>query len=99
MSRVSELNLPPEEIYKQIFGTRKNVEHIILWMLKNNEVVEWADFLEEPINIPQSTLSNYLKSLYLEGYLEKKKGVNIRSPLKGSIGSMNYQKQRKEQED
>ncbi|MHA2127776.1 MAG: tetratricopeptide repeat protein [Promethearchaeota archaeon] len=73
MSRVAELNLPPEEIYKQIFGPRKNVEHIILWMLKNNDVVEWADFLEDPINIPQSTLSNYLKSLYLDGYIEKVK--------------------------
>ena len=83
MSRVSELNLPPEEIYKQIFGTRKNVEHIILWMLKNNEVVEWADFLEEPISIPQSTLSNYLKSLYLEGYLEKEKRGEYKITSKG----------------
>jgi tetratricopeptide (TPR) repeat protein len=83
MSRVSELNLPPEEIYKQIFGTRKNVEHIILWMLKNNEVVEWADFLEDPISIPQSTLSNYLKSLYLEGYLEKKKRGEYKITSKG----------------
>jgi len=83
MSRVSELNLPPEEIYKQIFGTRKNVEHIILWMLKNNEIVEWADFLEDPISIPQSTLSNYLKSLYLEGYLEKEKRGEYRITTKG----------------
>ena len=83
MSRVSELNLPPEEIYKQIFGARKNVEHIILWMLKNNEVVEWADFLDDPISIPQSTLSNYLKSLYLEGYLEKEKRGEYRITTKG----------------
>ena len=47
MSRVTELNLPPEEIYRKIWGVRKNVEHIILWLLKNNEVVEWADFLEK----------------------------------------------------
>ncbi|MHA1932977.1 MAG: hypothetical protein ACW96X_10575, partial [Promethearchaeota archaeon] len=83
MSRVSELNLPPEEIYKQIFGTRKNVEHIILWMLKNNEVVEWADFLEDPISIPQSTLSNYLKSLYLEGHLEKERRGEYKITTKG----------------
>ena len=48
MSGVSELNIPPEEIYKSIFGARKNVEHIILWMLKNNEVVEW-DLIEVPV--------------------------------------------------
>lgn len=76
MSRVSELNLPPEEITKQTFGLRKNIEHIILWMLKNNESVEWAHFKEEPLNIPQSTLSNYLKELQDEGYIDKvKRGV------------------------
>ena len=80
MSRVSELNLPPEEIYKQIFGSRKNVEHIILWMLKNNEVVEWADFLEDPISIPQSTLSNHLNELQIEGFIKKVKRLEL---LKG----------------
>ena len=84
MSRVTELNLPPEQIYKQVFGTRKNVEHIILWMLKNNEVVEWADFLEDPISIPQSTLSNYLKSLYFDGYIEKIKRGEYRITSKGT---------------
>ena len=75
MSRVSELNLPPEEITTQTFGLR-NVKHIILWLLKNNENVEWADFLEEPISIPQSTLSNYLNDLQIEGFIEKvKRGV------------------------
>ena len=83
MSRVSELNLPPEEIYRKIWGTRKNVEHIILWLLKNNEVVEWADFLEEPISIPQSTLSNYLKSLFLDGYIEKVRRGEYRIIAKG----------------
>ena len=59
MSRVSELNLPPEEIYRKIWGARKNVEHIILWLLKNNEVVEWADFLEEPINIENDLIQGF----------------------------------------
>jgi len=83
MSRVSELNLPPEEIYRKIWGARKNVEHIILWLLKNNEVVEWADFLEEPISIPQSTLSNYLKSLFLDGYIEKARRGEYIITIKG----------------
>ena len=84
MSRVTELNLPPEQLYKKIFGTRKNVEHIILWMLKNNDVVGWAEFLEEPISIPQSTLSNYLKSLYFDGYIEKVKRGEYRITSKGT---------------
>ncbi|MHA2391431.1 MAG: tetratricopeptide repeat protein [Promethearchaeota archaeon] len=83
MSRVAELNLPPEEIYRKIWGTRKNVEHIILWLLKNNEVVEWADFLDEPISIPQSTLSNYLKALFLDGYIEKERRGEYRITGKG----------------
>ena len=75
MSRLSELNLPPEEITKQTIGLR-NVSHIILWLLKNNENVEWAHFLEDPIGIPQSTLSNYLNDLQAEGFIEKvKRGV------------------------
>ena len=45
-------------------------------MLKNNESVEWAHFKEDPLKIPQSTLSNYLKELQDEGYTEKvKRGV------------------------
>jgi tetratricopeptide (TPR) repeat protein/Mn-dependent DtxR family transcriptional regulator len=76
MSRVSELNLPPKEIYEPPIMERKNFEHIILWMLKNNESVEWSHFKEEPINIPQSTLSNYLKELQDEEYIQKaKRGV------------------------
>ncbi len=85
MSRVSEseLNLPPEEIYRKIWGTRKNVEHIILWLLKNNEVVEWANFLEEPISIPQSTLSNYLKTLFVDGYIKKVRRGEYRITVRG----------------
>ncbi|MFW9879383.1 MAG: tetratricopeptide repeat protein [Candidatus Thorarchaeota archaeon] len=83
MSRVSELILPPEEVYRKIWGSRKNVEHIILWLLKNNEIVEWADFLEEPISIPQSTLSNYLKSLFLDDYIKKVKRGEYKITMKG----------------
>lgn len=85
MSRVAELNLPPEEIYNRIWGARKNVEHIILWLLKNNEIVEWSDFLEEPIGIPQSTLSNYLNDLQGEGFIEKVKRGNYRITSRGVI--------------
>ena len=97
MSRVSELNLPPEEISRKIWGTRKNVEHLILWLLKNNEVVEWADFLEEPISIPQSTLSNYLKYLQEEDYIEKvSRGVyKITSRGVGRYNELSLAKEKK----
>ena len=71
MSRTQEINYPPEEIFRQVGVERPNLEHIILWMLQNNESVEWSNFKEEPISIPQSTLSYYLKSLMLDEYITK----------------------------
>ncbi|MFX1380483.1 MAG: tetratricopeptide repeat protein [Promethearchaeota archaeon] len=71
MSRTQEINYPPEEIFREIGIERPNIEHVILWMLQNNDVVEWSNFKEEPVSIPQSTLSYYLKSLMLEDYVEK----------------------------
>jgi len=71
MSRIQEINYPPEELYRHTGLERPNIEHIILWMLQNNEKVEWSDFKDEPISIPQSTLSYYLKSLMLDDYIEK----------------------------
>jgi len=71
MSRTQEINYPPEEIFSTIGIERPNLEHVILWMLKNNNVVEWSNFKEEPISIPQSTLSYYLKALMLDECIEK----------------------------
>lgn len=82
MSRSVVLNYPPEEIFRVSYPQRKNFEHIILWMLKNNEIVEWSDFKEDPINIPQSTLSNYINKLDSKGYVEKiKRGVYRITPM------------------
>ncbi len=71
MSRHQELNYPPDEILHTGMETRQNIEHIILWMLRNNDLVEWSDFKEDPVGIAQSTLSYYLKSLRLDEYVEK----------------------------
>ncbi|MFW9999631.1 MAG: tetratricopeptide repeat protein [Candidatus Hodarchaeota archaeon] len=71
MSRTQEINYPPEEIYKKSGFEKPNFEHVILWMLKNNKEVEWSNFKEDPINIAQSTLSNYMNSLMRKGYIEK----------------------------
>jgi hypothetical protein len=42
---------------------KKNFEHIILWMLYNNEVCEWANFTEDPLELRLSTLSKYIIKL------------------------------------
>ncbi len=76
MSGTQEINYPPEEVIQPSKLSRKNFEHIILWMLKNNDIVEWADFKEDPISISQSTLSNYLTKLESKGYIERIKRGN-----------------------
>ena len=84
MSRTQEINYPPEEIFRQIGIERPNIEHVILWMLKNNEIVEWANFLDEPVSIPQSTLSYYLNSLKVNEYVEKPERGVYRITSKGT---------------
>ena len=71
MSRTQEINYPPEEILHTGIESRLNIEHIILWMLRNNGSVEWADFISEPVGIAQSTLSNKLKSLMRNDCVKK----------------------------
>ncbi|MFW9989501.1 MAG: hypothetical protein ACFFC3_12675 [Candidatus Odinarchaeota archaeon] len=73
MSRTQKINYPPEEIFRPIDLERPNLEHIILWMLKNNDTVKWSNFLDKPISIPQSTLSYRLKSLILDEFIVKVK--------------------------
>jgi tetratricopeptide (TPR) repeat protein/DNA-binding HxlR family transcriptional regulator len=70
MSHPQNINYPPEEVREPKFE-KKNFEHIILWMLKNNEKVEWSDFKERPIEIAQSTLSNYMSRLMNQGFIKK----------------------------
>ena len=85
MSGLSEINLPPKEIYEPPKMEKRDFEHIILWMLKNNESVEWAHFMDEPLNIIQSTLSNYLKNLQNEDHIEKVKRGVYRITPRGTI--------------
>ena len=60
---MSNINYPPEEIYNPIGLEKKNFEHIILWMLYNNEECEWSSFTQEPLALRLSTLSKYLSLL------------------------------------
>ncbi|MFX0036596.1 MAG: hypothetical protein ACFE9I_13270 [Candidatus Hermodarchaeota archaeon] len=66
---MSKKNYPPDEIVQGSGLEKRNYEHIILWMLKNNEEGEWSDFIKKPLEIPTSTLSRYLNSLKSEGLI------------------------------
>ncbi len=68
---MSTIQYPPKEVYNPPVLERKNFEHIILWMLYNNEKCEWADFTRDPIKIRLSTLSKYLSLLKSKGFVHK----------------------------
>ena len=67
---MSRINFPPKEIYNPPALEKKNFEHIILWMLYNNEECEWANFTQKPLELRLSTLSKYLSLLKGKGYAE-----------------------------
>ncbi|MFX1304689.1 MAG: tetratricopeptide repeat protein [Promethearchaeota archaeon] len=67
---MSEINYPPEEIYNPPKFGHKNIEHIILWMLFNNEECLWSYFTEKPLGFSTSTLSKYFKILKDKGYVD-----------------------------
>ncbi len=60
---MAEINFPPEEIYKKTKFGKRDYEHIILWMLANNNHCQWSDYRQGPISITESTLSKYLNLL------------------------------------
>ncbi|MFX0044057.1 MAG: tetratricopeptide repeat protein [Candidatus Hodarchaeota archaeon] len=62
---MSSVNYPPEEILK-----KKNFEHIILWMLNNNEECEWSHFTQGSAQFQLSTLSKYLTMLKSKQYVD-----------------------------
>ncbi len=62
---------PPQEIINPPVMDKKNYEHIILWMLSNNEECEWSDFLQSPLELSTSTLSRHLKTLIREEFITK----------------------------
>ena len=68
---MEKVNYPSEEILNPSKLNRKNYDHIILWMLANNESCEWSNFEQKPIEIPISTISRHLTKLILKGHIEK----------------------------
>ncbi|MCK4286922.1 MAG: hypothetical protein KAX18_12000, partial [Candidatus Lokiarchaeota archaeon] len=61
-----KLSYPPK-----IILTRRNYDHWILWMVYNNNYCKWADFLEEPLTINQSSLSKNLNDLMSKNFVKK----------------------------
>lgn len=64
------INYPPKKIYSPSKLKKPNYDHIILWMLKNNESCKWSDFRQEPVEIPTGTLSRHLETLKRKGFVE-----------------------------
>ena len=68
---MGKLNYPSDEILNPSKLQRKNYDHIILWMLANNESCEWSNFEQKPIEIPIATLSRHFTKLIFKGFIEK----------------------------
>jgi Mn-dependent DtxR family transcriptional regulator len=73
---------PPEGIITPM-KINKNFEHIILWMLYNNDHCSWSDFKSDPVNISQATLSKYLTILINNGFIEKEKKGKYKITIEG----------------
>ncbi len=96
------INYPPTNIYDPSSEKSPDYDHLILWMLNNNESCSWADFNENPIKIPGGTLSRHLKRLITLDYVNKisrglykitpegKKKYNDLSSAKKKVRTLNY---------
>ena len=62
-----KLNFPPDVIL-----WKRNYDHWILWMVYNNNFCKWADFLNEPLSINNSSLSKNMNLLIEDGFVKKK---------------------------
>jgi len=60
-----KLRYPPE-----IILNKRNYDHIILWMLFNNDYCKWSDFLEKPLSINHHSLSKNLNLLLKKGFVD-----------------------------
>lgn len=61
-----KLSYPPKAI-----TNKRNYDHWILWMVYNNTYCKWANFIEEPLSINQSSLSKNMNLLIDDGFVEK----------------------------
>ncbi|TFG25784.1 MAG: hypothetical protein EU533_00730 [Promethearchaeota archaeon] len=77
------VNYPSENIYDPSGKENANYDHVILWMLYNNEVCKWGDFSKEPIEIPLGTLSRHMDQLKRKGFVEKISRGSYKITLEG----------------
>ncbi len=68
---MENLNYPPEKLFNPSIQNKPNYDHIILWMLANNDTCKWSNFSEKPIEIPVGTLSRHLDQLKRKGLVKK----------------------------
>jgi tetratricopeptide (TPR) repeat protein/DNA-binding HxlR family transcriptional regulator len=80
---MSEINYPPEKLINPPAYEKKNYDLLILWMLKNNEVCQWSDFIQEPLEIPTSTLGRHLDDLQRSALVDKFSKGKYRITSKG----------------
>jgi len=94
---MGKLNYPSDEILNPSKQLRKNYDHIILWMLANNESCEWSNFEQKPVEIPISTLSRHFTKLILKGYIEKYSRGQYRITSEGKKRFHELSKEKKKQ--
>ena len=61
-----KLNFPPDVIL-----WKRNYDHWILWMVYNNSFCKWADFLNQPLSINNSSLSKNMNILIENNFVKK----------------------------
>ena len=76
-------NYPPEKIYSPSKLSKPNYDHIILWMLYNNDICKWSNLSQEPIEIPIGTLSRHIGALTRKGFVDKISRGNYRITPEG----------------
>lgn len=67
---MGSINYPPKKIYNPSALSKLNYDHIILWMLHNNDSCKWSDFRQEALQISTGTLSRHLERLKRKGFVD-----------------------------
>ncbi|MFX1432060.1 MAG: tetratricopeptide repeat protein, partial [Promethearchaeota archaeon] len=82
------LSYPPNAILR-----RRNYNHWIHWMVYNNNSCKWADFLEKPLSINQSSLSKSLNFLIEKDGFVRKENKEYKITKIGKVEYANMLKQ------
>lgn len=62
----NKLNFPPK-----IILNKRIYDDLVLWMVYNNNSCKWANFMEKPLAINQSSLSKAIRRLIDQQFIEK----------------------------